>query len=189
MTLNHNQPTASFPFSAMEKQWAPLVLRRPIVLFQTCIPCSILNKQFWFPFEIHKPKPEREQKEKKKFFFIEDRMGLILEEEANDEVLMPPTNFSMVEDGIFRSGFPQPANFSFLQTLNLRSVMWVILCSAQQNFICSIIWLFSVKQMLKKEIFLFFFLFLVFLCFGFSLLRLRIVLWFHFINLFMKEFD
>ncbi|KAH7543459.1 hypothetical protein FEM48_Zijuj02G0186400 [Ziziphus jujuba var. spinosa] len=52
-------------------------------------------------------------------------MGLILEEEENDEVLMPPTNFSMVEEGIFRSGFPQPANFSFLQTLNLRSIIYL----------------------------------------------------------------
>jgi len=29
----------------------------------------------------------------------------------------------MVEDGIFRSGFPQPCNFAFLDTLNLRSIM------------------------------------------------------------------
>jgi tyrosine-protein phosphatase SIW14 len=37
--------------------------------------------------------------------------------------LVPPSNFSMVEDGIFRSGFPQPCNFAFLDTLNLRSIM------------------------------------------------------------------
>lgn len=72
MTLNHNQPTASFPFSAMEKQWAPLVLRRPIVLFQTCIPCSILNKQFYFidfPLKFTN-RSQRENRKKKKSFFL-----------------------------------------------------------------------------------------------------------------------
>ncbi|KAK9919246.1 hypothetical protein M0R45_027855 [Rubus argutus] len=43
----------------------------------------------------------------------------------NDDVLEPPTNFSMVEDGIFRSGFPQPANFPFLQSLNLGSIIYL----------------------------------------------------------------
>lgn len=48
-------------------------------------------------------------------------------DEAADAVeelnLIPPLNFSMVDNGIFRSGFPDPANFSFLQTLGLRSIM------------------------------------------------------------------
>ncbi|KAF3452459.1 hypothetical protein FNV43_RR02892 [Rhamnella rubrinervis] len=52
-------------------------------------------------------------------------MGLILKEDADDGALMPPVNFSMVEDGIFRSGFPQPCNFRFLQTLNLRSIIYL----------------------------------------------------------------
>ncbi|XP_059439279.1 tyrosine-protein phosphatase DSP5-like [Corylus avellana] len=52
-------------------------------------------------------------------------MGLILEEQENDIVLVPPSNFSMVEDGIFRSGFPQPSNFAFLDTLNLRSIIYL----------------------------------------------------------------
>ncbi|XP_059665591.1 tyrosine-protein phosphatase DSP3-like [Cornus florida] len=56
-------------------------------------------------------------------------MGLIIdeEEERDDVVLVPPTNFSMVEDGIYRSGFPQPSNFPFLETLNLKSV--ICLCT------------------------------------------------------------
>ncbi|KAI4383236.1 hypothetical protein MLD38_009101 [Melastoma candidum] len=29
----------------------------------------------------------------------------------------------MVDNGVFRSGFPEPANFSFLQTLGLRSII------------------------------------------------------------------
>ena len=32
-------------------------------------------------------------------------MGLIVEEEERDVVLVPPTNFSKVEDNIFRLGF------------------------------------------------------------------------------------
>ncbi|CAH2038887.1 unnamed protein product, partial [Thlaspi arvense] len=39
--------------------------------------------------------------------------------------LIPPLNFSMVDNGIFRSGFPDSANFSFLQTLGLRSIIYL----------------------------------------------------------------
>ncbi|XP_018810044.1 tyrosine-protein phosphatase DSP5 [Juglans regia] len=53
-------------------------------------------------------------------------MGLIiLEEQENEAILIPPFNFSMVEDGIFRSGFPQPSNFAFLESLNLRSIIYL----------------------------------------------------------------
>ncbi|KAM6572562.1 hypothetical protein CsatA_016642 [Cannabis sativa] len=38
-------------------------------------------------------------------------------------LFIPPLNFSMVDNGIFRSGFPDSANFSFLQTLGLRSII------------------------------------------------------------------
>jgi hypothetical protein len=37
--------------------------------------------------------------------------------------LVPPLNFAMVHDGIFRSGFPGAANFRFLGSLNLRSIV------------------------------------------------------------------
>ncbi|KAF5462728.1 hypothetical protein F2P56_018711 [Juglans regia] len=52
-------------------------------------------------------------------------MGLILEGEENDQVLLPPSNFSLVEDGIFRSGSPQSSNFPFLDSLNLRSIIYL----------------------------------------------------------------
>lgn len=42
-----------------------------------------------------------------------------------EEFFIPPLNFAMVDNGIFRSGFPDVDNFSFLQTLGLRSIMWV----------------------------------------------------------------
>ncbi|ESW11721.1 hypothetical protein PHAVU_008G054300 [Phaseolus vulgaris] len=56
-------------------------------------------------------------------------MGLILEvengDDDNDAVLVPPPNFAMVEDCIFRSSFPTSSNFPFLQTLNLRSIIYL----------------------------------------------------------------
>ncbi|EOX93342.1 Phosphotyrosine protein phosphatases superfamily protein isoform 1 [Theobroma cacao] len=45
---------------------------------------------------------------------------------AGDDLnLIPPLNFAMVDNGIFRSGFPDSANFSFLLTLNLRSIIYL----------------------------------------------------------------
>ncbi|TKY56973.1 tyrosine-protein phosphatase [Spatholobus suberectus] len=41
------------------------------------------------------------------------------------DLFVPPLNFAMVDSGIFRSGFPEPANFSFLQTLGLRSIIYL----------------------------------------------------------------
>ncbi|GFY99104.1 phosphotyrosine protein phosphatases superfamily protein [Actinidia rufa] len=40
-----------------------------------------------------------------------------------EELCMPPLNFAMVDNGVFRSGFPDIANFAFLQTLGLRSII------------------------------------------------------------------
>ena len=45
------------------------------------------------------------------------------EREGEEELLVPPLNFAMVDNGIFRSGFPDSANFSFLQSLGLRSIL------------------------------------------------------------------
>ncbi|XP_041008538.1 tyrosine-protein phosphatase DSP1-like isoform X2 [Juglans microcarpa x Juglans regia] len=44
---------------------------------------------------------------------------------AEDDPFIPPVNFAMVDNGIFRSGFPDSANFSFLQTLGLRSIIYL----------------------------------------------------------------
>ncbi|XP_022746976.1 probable tyrosine-protein phosphatase At1g05000 isoform X1 [Durio zibethinus] len=53
-------------------------------------------------------------------------MGFIVEgEEGKDVVMEPPPNFSMVEEGIYRSSFPHPCNFAFLETLNLRSIIYL----------------------------------------------------------------
>lgn len=45
-------------------------------------------------------------------------------ENAGDDLFVPPLNFAVVDNGIFRSGFPDSSNFSFLQTLGLRSIMY-----------------------------------------------------------------
>ncbi|BFG26036.1 hypothetical protein CerSpe_123110 [Prunus speciosa] len=44
-------------------------------------------------------------------------------DDCAEDLFIPPLNFSMVDNGIFRSGFPESANFSFLQTLGLRSII------------------------------------------------------------------
>ncbi|CAN4075686.1 unnamed protein product [Withania somnifera] len=52
-------------------------------------------------------------------------MCVIMEKEG-DLPLVPPTNFSAVEDYcIYRSGFPQSSNFPFLHSLNLRSIIYL----------------------------------------------------------------
>lgn len=63
-----------------------------------------------------------------------------------DEAFVPPLNFAMVDNGIFRSGFPDSANFGFMKSLRLRSVMWessiilflyCIVCFVEDLCLCS----------------------------------------------------
>ncbi|OIW02759.1 hypothetical protein TanjilG_29535 [Lupinus angustifolius] len=58
----------------------------------------------------------------KKIQVQEDENSKVVE---GDDFLIPPLNFAMVDNGIFRSGFPEPVNFSFLQTLRLRSIIYL----------------------------------------------------------------
>ncbi|KAL8171840.1 hypothetical protein V2J09_023644 [Rumex salicifolius] len=46
-------------------------------------------------------------------------------DDGNGDVLEPPINFSMVEDGVYRSGFPKACNFGFIETLNLKSIIYL----------------------------------------------------------------
>lgn len=50
-------------------------------------------------------------------------------ERDGDELFVPPLNFAMVDNNIFRSGFPGPANFNFLKSLGIRSIVYVKLCA------------------------------------------------------------
>ncbi|EFH55685.1 tyrosine specific protein phosphatase family protein [Arabidopsis lyrata subsp. lyrata] len=47
----------------------------------------------------------------------------LLEVSGEELNLIPPLNFAIVDNGIFRSGFPDIANFSFIKTLGLRSII------------------------------------------------------------------
>ncbi|KAJ7540454.1 hypothetical protein O6H91_10G015800 [Diphasiastrum complanatum] len=48
------------------------------------------------------------------------------EERADEEqLLIPPLNFSMVDKGIYRSGYPNKKNLPFLHKLRLRSVVYL----------------------------------------------------------------
>ncbi|KAG6507574.1 hypothetical protein ZIOFF_032924 [Zingiber officinale] len=62
---------------------------------------------------------------------LERRVEAAASAVSEDEVLVPPCNFGVVEHGIYRSGFPMPANVRFLKTLSLRSI--VCLCSEQYS--------------------------------------------------------
>ncbi|GER52910.1 phosphotyrosine protein phosphatases superfamily protein [Striga asiatica] len=42
-----------------------------------------------------------------------------------EDLFVPPLNFSMVDYGVFRSGFPDVPNFPFLKTLGLRSIIYL----------------------------------------------------------------
>ncbi|WRX27519.1 Atypical dual-specificity phosphatase Siw14-like - like 3 [Theobroma cacao] len=46
-------------------------------------------------------------------------------EKDGEELFVPPLNFAMVDNGVFRSGFPDSANFSFLESLGLRSIIYL----------------------------------------------------------------
>ncbi|KAJ9551636.1 hypothetical protein OSB04_015681 [Centaurea solstitialis] len=48
-----------------------------------------------------------------------------LDSNGDGEELYPPVNFSMVDYGIYRSGFPESANFSYLKALGLRSIVYL----------------------------------------------------------------
>lgn len=38
---------------------------------------------------------------------------------------VPPLNFSLVEDGIYRSGFPMPINYQYLEQLKLKTIIYL----------------------------------------------------------------
>ena len=50
-------------------------------------------------------------------------------------MLFPPQSFAAVEDGIYRSGFPTELNFSFIETLNLKSVIILSSESVDDSFV------------------------------------------------------
>lgn len=53
---------------------------------------------------------------------VEERENIV-DGDGEEQLFIPPLNFAMVDNGVFRSGFPDIANFSFLQSLGLRSII------------------------------------------------------------------
>ncbi|CAN6471908.1 unnamed protein product [Victoria cruziana] len=45
--------------------------------------------------------------------------------EVAEGKFVPPLNFAMVDYGVYRSGFPDTTNFGFLETLGLRSILYL----------------------------------------------------------------
>ncbi|XP_010270051.1 PREDICTED: probable tyrosine-protein phosphatase At1g05000 [Nelumbo nucifera] len=75
--------------------------------------------------EMHEAIEEEEEQEftpdiKKQFPAPVDNADI-----DGEELFVPPLNFAMVDNGVFRSGFPDTPNFSFLQTLGLRSIVYL----------------------------------------------------------------
>ncbi|PIA60993.1 hypothetical protein AQUCO_00300484v1 [Aquilegia coerulea] len=52
-------------------------------------------------------------------------LSCIEKDVSEEDKFVPPLNFSMVDYGIYRSGFPDSSNFRFLQTLGLRSIVYL----------------------------------------------------------------
>lgn len=40
-------------------------------------------------------------------------------------IIVPPLNFALVSDGIYRSGYPNKKNYEFLKSLDLKSVLYL----------------------------------------------------------------
>lgn len=53
------------------------------------------------------------------------QQGLLQKLAISRASYVPPLNFSLVEDGIYRSGFPMPKNRRFLQQLNLKTIIYI----------------------------------------------------------------
>ena len=45
--------------------------------------------------------------------------------QATDEILIPPVNFSLVSQGIYRGSYPNFKNFAFLKNLGLKSILFL----------------------------------------------------------------
>lgn len=49
--------------------------------------------------------------------------------------IVPPLNFCPVEKDLYRSGQPSTINHSFLEELNLKSIIWLAIEDPQDNFL------------------------------------------------------
>lgn len=63
---------------------------------------------------------------------FQSTQGMTMTMPSPDIQILPP-NFHKVVDGVYRSGYPVQANYSFLKTLGLKMVMWVSMCGVQHK--------------------------------------------------------
>ena len=54
-------------------------------------------------------------------------MNLDPSDYIDEEEVLPPLNFAMVEKGVYRSSFPMRKNFTFLEKLGLRTILTLVL--------------------------------------------------------------
>jgi len=47
--------------------------------------------------------------------------------QSKQGILVPPLNFAHILPGVYRSGHPNAKNFPFMDTLGLKSIMYVLL--------------------------------------------------------------
>lgn len=54
-----------------------------------------------------------------------DYSDLVMKTINPKPLYVPPLNFSLVEDGIYRSGFPMPINYPFLEQLGIKTIIYL----------------------------------------------------------------
>ncbi|CUM52012.1 unnamed protein product [Debaryomyces tyrocola] len=54
-----------------------------------------------------------------------DYSNLVMKTINPKPLYVPPLNFSLVEDGIYRSGFPMPINYPFLEQLGIKTIVYL----------------------------------------------------------------
>lgn len=54
-----------------------------------------------------------------------DYSNLVMKTINPKPLYVPPLNFSLVEDGIYRSGFPMPINYPFLEQLGIKTIIYL----------------------------------------------------------------
>ena len=54
-----------------------------------------------------------------------DYSNLVMKTINPNPLYVPPLNFSLVEDGIYRSGFPMPINYPFLEQLGIKTIIYL----------------------------------------------------------------
>jgi len=66
-----------------------------------------------------------------------------------ERLLIPPLNFAMVDKGIFRSGYPNARNFSFMKHLGIRTIVCLSAEEPEERKICKENQIFTQENHIK----------------------------------------